>query len=234
MSRHFNYELDERRIKILLSENRMSFSEDVWNEFVQKTKPIEKVSKLPSFHMNFAVNRSVLLTGAFIVLIGSFTLLVAKFVDFSSTKSNTETLREVKPDADNYKLQKIATVLPKKEEVKPTATVAEQTMTLNTVSVPTATTQHYASASTNTYVPATNTQTFANASGSQGSTLARTTPDTITGAKDSISVTQNANNQSRNRRKKKKEVEVMETKPLTTGLPTTKPEEQEEPELKLD
>lgn len=230
MSRHFNYELDERRIKILLSENSMSFSEDVWNEFVLKTKPIEKVSKLPSFKMNFAVNRSVLLTGVFIVLIGSFTLLVAKFVDFSSTKSNTETLREVIPDADNYKLQKIATVVPKKEEAKPAATVAEKTTTLNTV--PTATAQQYASVPTNTYVPASNTQTFANASGSQGSTLARTTPDTIAGAKDSTSVTQTPTNQQR--RKKKKEVEVLETKPLTSGLPSTKPEEQEEPDLKLD
>src|SRR5687768_89830 len=98
MSRHFNYELNEGRIKLLLQKNSMSFSEDVWNDFLSKTKPIEKVSKLPSIKLNFAINKSVLLTGVFILLIGSFTFLIAKFVDFSDTKSNTEIIREVKPE----------------------------------------------------------------------------------------------------------------------------------------
>jgi hypothetical protein len=178
MSRHFNYELDERRIKILLSENSMSFSEDVWSEFMEKTKPIERASKLPDFKFNFAINRGVLLTGIFIVLIGSFTLLVARFVDFSSTKSNTETLREVKPDPNNFKIAKMAAALPvKKEEAKPTATVAEQTMTLNTVPVPTNTVQQYAAVPTNTY-----TQN-SSSSGSESSMLARNNPDTVVSSK---------------------------------------------------
>ena len=155
MSRHFNYELDERRIKLLLQENSMSLSEDVWNDFLQKTKPIEKVNRLPNFKINLAVNRSVLLTGVFILLIGSFTLLIAKFVDFSDTKSNTENVREVKPDPSNYK---IATVVPKKTSAsvatKPTATLAEVTTTLAAVvpsiAIPTSTTQ-YLSRQTNTY-----------------------------------------------------------------------------------
>jgi hypothetical protein len=233
MSRHFNYELDEHRIKVLLSENSMSFSEDVWNEFMVKTKPIERASKLPNFNFNFAINRSVLLTGVFIILIGSFTLLIARFVDFNATKSNTETLREVKPDANNFKLEKMAASLPRKESAsvaaKPTPTVAEQTMTLNTVTVPTNTVQQYASVPTNTY-----TQN-SNSSSSESSMMARNNPDTVSNAKDSTSVTQSpVNNQPRRFKKKKKEVEPMETKPLTTGLPNLNTEEQPEPELKID
>jgi hypothetical protein len=232
MSRHFNYELDEHRIKVLLSENSMSFSEDVWNEFMEKTKPIERVSKLPNFKFNFAVNRSVLLTAVFIVLIGSFTLMIARFVDFSATKSNTETLREVKPDANNFKLQKMAASLPRTESApsaaKSNATVAEQTMTLNTVTVPTSTVQQYASVPANTFTPNTNS------SGSESSMMARNNPDTVSNAKDSTLVSQTPVNQPRRLKKKKKEVEPMETKPLTTGLPNLNTEEQPEPELKID
>lgn len=230
MSRHFNYELDERRIKILLNENSMSFSEDVWNEFVEKTKPIEKVNKLPAFKLNFAINRSVLLTGIFIVLIGSFTLVVAKFVDFSATKSNTESLREVKPDPNNFKLEKIATALPQKQEAKATPTIAVQTTSLATTqvsatSVPTAAT-NYTNYQNNNY--ASNTQTYTDP-GNQNNSMARTIPDSVAGVKDSTATA----SKPRFLKKKKKEVEPMETKPLTTGLPTTNPDEQE-PELKLD
>ena len=127
MSRHFNYELDERRIKILLKENSMPYSDDVWNNYLEKTVPLTKVNKLQGFKPNvsFAINKSVLLTGIFIILIGSFTFLIAKFVDFGSARSNTETVREVKPDPGNYKLEKIATAIPvKKEEIKVVPTSA--------------------------------------------------------------------------------------------------------------
>ena len=233
MSRHFNYELDERRIKILLNENRMRFNEDVWNEFVEKTKPIEKANKLPSIKLNFAINKSVLLTSVFVILIGSFTFIVARFIDFSSTRSNTETLREVKPDPDNFKLGKLATALPEKETGKPTEIITQQAVVQTSVPAITTTTQPLASVPVNTYVPANTTPTFVSSGDQSG--MARTRPDTIKNDKDSTIVTQSPNNQQRfNNKKKKKEVEVMETKPLTTGLPGTKPEEQEEPELKLD
>ncbi len=232
MSRHFNYEIDERRVKDLLQGNSMSFSEDVWNDFLQKTKPIERVSKLPNFKINLAINRSVILTAAFILLIGRFTLVIAKFVDFSSTKSNTETVREVKPDPNNYKL---ATALPVKKEIaKPTATIAAVTNTLATstpsMAIPTSTTNYLAN-QTNTY--AARSQTNSGTSGENNNMMARNNPDTAilnAGKKDST-VTQIPNkNQPRFYKKKKKEAEVLETKPLTTELPTTA---NEEPELEL-
>lgn len=231
MSRHFNYEIDERRVKDLLQGNSMSFSEDVWNDFLQKTKPIEKVSKLPSFKVNLAINRSVILTTTFIVLIGSFTLVIAKFVDFSSTKSNTEIVREVKPDP-NYKL---ATAIPIKKEVsKPTSTIAVVTNTLATsipsIAIPTSTTNYIAN-QTNTY--SSNSQSNSSSAGQNNSMMARNNPDTAVSNPDKkdTTLTQTPNNnQSRLRKKKKKEAEVLETKPLTTELPTTSTEE---PELEL-
>jgi hypothetical protein len=237
MSRHFNYELNESRIKTLLQKNSMSFSEDVWNEFLSVTRPVEKVSKLPNFKINFAINKSVLLTGIFVVLIGSFTLLIAKFVDFSDTKSNTENVREVKPDPDNFKLEKMATALPKKEAAKPSATLAEQTMTQTAVQVPTST----LAAVTPTYSIASNQNSYnntqpANTGNETNNMMARTMPDTSVSdtKKDTTAITQVPNNQPRNlRKRKKKEAEVLETKPLTQELPLSGSSEQE-PELKLD
>ncbi len=238
MSRHFSYELNENRIKTLLEKNSMSFSEDVWNEFLAQTKPVEKASKLPNFKINFAINKSVLLTGVFIVLIGSFTALIAKFVDFSDTKSNTENVREVKPEPDNFKLEKMAASLPKKEEAKPTATVALVTstmmaMTPNMTSTLAATTPTYASIQNQQN---SNSAQTSNTGNENQNTMARNMPDTsLSNTKsDTTSVTQVPTNQSKNlRRRKKKEAEVLEAKPLTQELPTTKTDEQE-PELKLN
>jgi hypothetical protein len=233
MSRHFNYELDERRVKDLLQGNSMTFSEDVWNDFLQKTKPIEKASTLPSFKINLAINRSVLLTGAFIILIGSFTVVIAKFVDFSSTKSNTETVREVKPDANNYKLEKLTTAVPKKEVAKPIATTAVTTSTFASSTsssvVPTSTTQYLAN-QTNTY--SSNSQGNSSGSGQNNNLMARNTPDTAISntTKKDTSLTKIPNNYQPRLRKKKKEAETLEAKPLTQELPTTA---NEEPELEL-
>jgi hypothetical protein len=240
MSRHFNYELNENRIKLLLQKNSMSFSEDVWNEFLTKTKPIEKVNKLPNFKINFAINKSVLLTGIFVVLIGSFTVLIAKFVDFSDTKSNTENIREVKPDPDNFKLEKLATALPKKEEAKATPTIAPITSTMNSV-MPNITSTLAASTPTYAGIPSQQNSYAATQPSDTGSEnqnmAARTMPDSSVSNQaksDSTSITQVPNNQPRNlRKRKKKEAEVLETKPMTQELPIGGTSEQE-PELKLD
>ena len=63
--------------------------------------------------------------------------------------------------------------------------------------------------------------------------MARNNPDTAVSNPDKkdTTLTQTPNNnQPRLRKKKKKEAEVLETKPLTTELPTTSTEE---PELEL-
>lgn len=221
MSRHFNYELDERRIKILLKENSMPYSDDVWNEFLSQTKPINKTTKLPTFKpVSFAINKSVLLTGVFILLIGSFTFLIANYVDFGSAQSNKTIEREVKPDPDNFKLTKVAKALPvKKTETSPAVVPTTQTLAAITPSVPVTTnTVQQIAVTTKTYAPIIN---------EEPNVVPRMKQDSGSiGSKDSTGITQNQNDKLR--KKKKKQAETLESKPLTTELPTA-----EEPELEL-
>lgn len=220
MSRHFNYELDERRIKILLKENSMPYSEDVWNEFLSKTKPINKVNKLPNFKpISFAVNKNVVLTGIFILLIGSFTLLIANYIDFGSSRKNSTTEREVIPEPENFKLTKVTTSLPVKKEIVATQeNVAKDTTAVTTESVTVqtpATTQSIAD-ETKSLVPVKNEEQYV---------VTKIKQDTsAVNSRDSNGVTQN----DKYRKKKKKQAETLESKPLTTELPTP-----EEPELEL-
>ena len=216
MSRHFNYELDERRIKILLKENNMPYSDDVWNEFLANTKPINKVNKLPNFKpISFAINKTVFLTAVFIVLIGSFTLLIARYVDFGSAQSNKTTEREVIPEPENFKPKQTTsgaatlTIAPITNTVAAiTPSLAAQTNTVQQLAV-----------TTKTYAPL-KTETPVN--------VPRAKQDTgTTGNKDTTGLTQNQNNKLL--KKKKKQAETLESKPLTTELPTTA----EEPELEL-
>jgi len=223
MSRHFNYELDERRIKILLKENNMPYSDDVWNEFLATTKPINKVNKLPNFKpISFAINKTVFLTAIFIVLIGSFTLLIAKYVDFGSAQSNKTTEREVIPEPENFKPKKITPATPvKKEPTASAATVSVAPVTTTIAAItpslpPQTTTIQQIAATTKTYTPQTPIY------------VPKMKQDTgTTGNKDTTGVTQNQNNKLL--KKKKKQAETLESKPLTTELPTTA----EEPELEL-
>lgn len=219
MSRHFNYELDERRIRILLKENTLQYSEDVWSEYLEKTKPLSKAAKLPSLKTpSFAINKATLLTIVFVVLVGSFTLLVAKFVDFSSTRSNSEVLREVKPEPENYKITKPAKVITKKEEPKP---IIKDTVT----------------AIVTNSVPAT-ASSVSVAANSAPSPVDMPKPAQANDGENNKESLSNANNgasvsnvqQKTPKKKRKKEVETLESKPLTTEIPLTSPSE---PELEL-
>ncbi len=211
--------MDERRIRILLKENTLQYSEDVWSEYLEKTKPLSKAAKLPSLKTpSFAINKATLLTIIFVVLVGSFTLLVAKFVDFSSTRSNSEVLREVKPEPENYKITKPAKVITKKEEPKP---IIKDTVTaIVTNSVP-ATASSVSVAANSAPAPVDMPKP---AQANDGENNKESLNSTNNGA--SVSNVQ----QKTPRKKRKKEVETLESKPLTTEIPLTSPSE---PELEL-
>lgn len=223
MSRHFNYELDERRIKILLKENSMPYSDDVWNEYVSQTKPIVKSNKLPNFKpVSFAINKTTFLSIVFIVLLGSFTMIIAKFVDFDKSNPEDELVREVKPNPDNYKpIQASMATQPKevaKPEVKPTvdsSSLATQPVITPTLAAP---------------VENKPAPIITPPSNDQPKIAARPKAETpaIQPSKDTTNITQSSGKQGS--KKKKKQVETLESKPLTTELPTTAPEE---PELEL-
>lgn len=226
MSRHFNYELDERRIKILLKETSMPYSEDVWNEYLANTKPIVKANKLPQFKpVSFAINKTVFLSFVFIVLLGSFTVIIAKFVDFSKSATDSELVREVKPDPSNFKpVQATIAVQPKKETPKPEAkpAVDSSLIAAKTITTTVVTTPSVAPVT----VPKINTNPVVTEQ-----PKARMKPENaiVNPNKDSSGVTQNSG-EKQGRKKKKKQVETLESKPLTTELPTAAPEE---PELEL-
>lgn len=223
MSRHFNYELDERRIKILLKENSMPYSDDVWNEFVAKTKPLAKASKLPNFKPNvsFEINKSVVLTGVFVILIGSFTLLIAKFVDFKSSGANLESVREVKPDPSNYKIEKpVVAVQVKKEEPKPQPIIKDTVTVAPTPSVAPVTNTQVAIAETKPSTPPVTTETSSKQNES----------DSVAKSSENSRSSNVAQSDNKPRKKKKRQVETLEAKPMTTALPTSNTEE---PELEL-
>ncbi|MBL7918124.1 MAG: hypothetical protein JNM96_06980 [Bacteroidia bacterium] len=227
MSRHFNYELDERRIKLLLKNNSMPYKEDVWSEYVQKTKPLTKVNKIPSIKTTvpFAINKGMVLTASFLILIFSFTFVIAKFVDFSGTTKSEKGNRALVPEADNFKSTQLEKALEPKKEEKPVVAV----VTIDSSAIKAATTQTMATATptinTNNYTAA-NTNTSNSVANQNNNT--RVVVDTTNKSKSksdstAVGTTKNFN------KKKKKTVETLETKPLTTELTTPT----EEPELEL-
>jgi hypothetical protein len=105
MSRHFSYEIDERRVRTLLTGNSLPLVEREWETYSKESKTIQSLPKLPSVSLpSFAISKGVFLTVVFILLVTSFTWFIARFVDFSSLKSNSETVREVKPEPENVQL----------------------------------------------------------------------------------------------------------------------------------
>lgn len=215
MSRHFNYEIDERRVRLLLKENSLPFEDKEWEIYSKECKPVQSLPKLPSVSLpSFAISKSAFLTVVFIVLVGSFTWLIARFVDFSTAKSNSEIVREVKPEPENVQL------LPQKPETKntPSTTASPEPMKDSLVQVTSA-------AHSPSYSPAAIPD---NTAGQQAETSSKPNPaETYSipknpGLKDSTAKT--------NRKRPKKQVETMEAKPITTEIPLMP---QQEPELEL-
>ncbi|MGE0567955.1 MAG: hypothetical protein AB7O73_08395 [Bacteroidia bacterium] len=240
MSRHFNYELDEKKIRFLMKDISMSYDDAIWNELVEKSKPIAKETDFTKLiPINFEVSRNTILTILFIIVIGSSTLLIAKFVDFSDKNTSKNELREVIPT--------IQAKLPEEKMSKPVAEVVdtikseEDTIVLSPNSIIiTNTTEIVNNQSSNSEsVRLNNSESNSN-----------NTPPTINQPipnkeKDTSSnksgLTERKNNQSgdstnisvtpkKKSKKKKKEAEIMEQIQTLPELPS---QSEEEPELKL-
>lgn len=207
MSRHFSYEIDERRIRILLKENTLPFSEETWKNYLQQSKPIDATTKIPQLNLPaISISKPALLTGVFIILVGGFTFLIAKFVDFSGAKSNINLVREVKPEPDNYRL-------PQSPEIESSKSITENTQPKDSIK-----TEPLTVLETNTVQPIISSpQPSTNSNTLQVTNLPKN------------SVPEDSSNKTV-RKKPKKEVEIMESKPLNTNIPLITPEE---PELEL-
>ncbi len=113
MSRHFNYELNEKRIKALLQENALSYKDEYWSEYIEKYRSETRPSRAAGIKsVPIQVNKNVVLSVGFIILIFAFTFLIARLIDFGSgTKADKSAEVELIPDASSF-------ALPKNEQLK--------------------------------------------------------------------------------------------------------------------
>ena len=93
MSNQFNYELDERQIRILMQNAESKYDESVWQKFQSATVNEQRQSipiSLPK--LNFGISRSVIVPIFFVLMIGGLSSLLFSFVDF---KKKEEIVLEV-------------------------------------------------------------------------------------------------------------------------------------------
>ncbi len=134
MSSQFNYELDERQIRILMQNAELSYDESAWIKF-QATPSVEQRQSIaiPLPKVNFGISRSVIVPIFFVLMIGGLSSLLFSFVDF---KKKDEVIKEI---------PYIAPVIPKKIIIPPVsvkkniAVVSSQTDSLISVNTATVT-----------------------------------------------------------------------------------------------
>ena len=95
MSSQFNYELDERQIKLLMLDTEIEYSEDAWSKFnsiqLKDSKPKNDLfNHLPK--INIGISRSIIIPLFFIIAVGSLSALLFSFVDF---KKKEEAIKEI-------------------------------------------------------------------------------------------------------------------------------------------
>ena len=93
MNNTFTYDLDERKIKMILEHAELDYNEEVWKKF-EHLKPIENkfsiYNSLPEIKIN--LGQKVFLPFLFILLIGGLSTLLFSFVNF---KLENEKLKEI-------------------------------------------------------------------------------------------------------------------------------------------
>ncbi|MFO0321442.1 MAG: hypothetical protein ACK504_03340 [Bacteroidota bacterium] len=93
MNNTFTYDLDERKIKMILEHAELDYNEEVWKKF-EHLRPIENkfsiYNSLPEIKIN--LGQTVFLPFLFILLIGGLSTLLFSFVNF---KLENEKLKEI-------------------------------------------------------------------------------------------------------------------------------------------
>jgi hypothetical protein len=85
MSSHFNYEIDERNVRVKLKDMVMPYKEEAWVQFEnysETTKSAHKTSSLPNFRLN--LNRNIILPVVFGAVIILFSLVLFNFVNIKN------------------------------------------------------------------------------------------------------------------------------------------------------
>lgn len=85
MSSHFNYEIDERNLRLKLRDMAIPYREDAWLQFENYSNlhhVAQKLSSLPSFQLN--INRTLILPFVFGGVIILFSLLLFNFISIKN------------------------------------------------------------------------------------------------------------------------------------------------------
>jgi len=216
MSRHFNYELNEKRIKNLLQDNSLPYREELWSEYLEKFKGPVKSARIKVINPTpFAINKSVVISVGFIALLLSVTLLIAHFADFSSAAKADNSEKQLIPEASNFKGN-----LPVSNKGNEHKNMNEEQLLLATDT---------AVVDTQPIIEIIDNAPPVNENKPSQATEVAAQPASNSQEKnsgdDSLSTAKNTQ-----KKNKKKQVETMETKPVTIQIPTIT--EEEEPELR--
>ena len=90
MSSQFSYELDERKIRILMQGAEINYNEALWDKFDELDASQSKSNKKISNYfpkINFGISRSIIVPIVFIVLIGGLSAILFSFIDFKKKES---------------------------------------------------------------------------------------------------------------------------------------------------
>lgn len=116
MNSLFNYELDERKIRLTLKDADLQFSEAAWDDFernheVTPARPAMNF-RMPQIQLN--VNRNILVPVFFVIALAGISGLLFSFVDFKPNKP-VQAEKTLQPDASAYSKETAAAPVEKKE-----------------------------------------------------------------------------------------------------------------------
>lgn len=146
MGNQFNYELDDRQIKLTMLSATVPLEDVAWNNFkhvpTAETKHFTTITKnIPKFEMG--VSRSIIVPVVFILVIGGLSAILFNVIDFKkSEKLNTEIPLDI-PQVTEKSVSSNDVTIDKNTPVKKEIIVAKETKSVeatpkNSVITPTA------------------------------------------------------------------------------------------------
>lgn len=148
MSSHFNYEIDEKNLRVKLKGMSYPYKEDAWKQFEAYSETFKSSYKkptLPNFNLN--INRNVILPVVFGAVIILFSMLLFNFVSIKNKpgeKAEKQKVAEPKITPPEIKIVPVKKEEDKKELITqdtatvittPTVAVVIPTVQTNTVAV---------------------------------------------------------------------------------------------------
>lgn len=230
MNSLFNYELDEKQIRLTLHDAELEYSSAAWLDFdsnySENTVKTHKnpLANLPKISLN--INRNVLVPIFFIIGLGGVSAIMFRFIDLKSTEPQ-QTEKALIPNADNYKIEKKTIPPPiKKETPPPVVAVVKK----DSVVVPVNTNTVATTLVSNTVV-ASPTPTFAPQTTQRNYTATTDTNSTKTIlVQPAVQFNQYPNRRRKRRRVTAEQLDAIKPAPLLTQETS---ESEAEPELKI-